>query len=174
MYWEGIDMPKKLNGRRKEKRTLVFGERPGQQLGMFEKEGYYKAELPMEVKPVEASWAFKKRRLGSTNQIMTYPLLNQLPPLYATDAIPLDEKRAIVKYFTPSGAWTWIGFEYDRATNDMFGAVMSPDTYGRWELGYFNLDQLAQARGAFGPAVERDIFFRPMRFGDLKKGSEYA
>tara|TARA_Y100000817_G_C16651966_1_gene453264 strand:- start:239 stop:706 length:468 start_codon:yes stop_codon:yes gene_type:complete len=118
--------------------------------------------------------SYKPSRFGTKNQIMTREIEKALPAMYATDGIPLEEKTAYAKYFTPTSNWTWIAFEYDPKTRDIFGGVQSPNTYGQWELGYTNLDQLANARHKLGfPLVERDVSFTPKKVKDIKKGIDY-
>lgn len=78
-----------------------------------------------------------------------------LPPLYGIEksADPI----AYVKFFTPDSSWTWYAFEYDPAEKIFYGLVEGFEK----EWGYFSLDELAEARGPLGLAIERDLFFEP-------------
>ena len=44
--------------------------------------------------------------------------------------------------------WQWEAYEKEEEENRYFGRVKSPNTYGRWEYGYFNREQLKTA-GAY-------------------------
>ena len=64
---------------------------------------------------------------------------------------------AVVKFFHPSGNWTWLATEFDPETREFFGYVKGFE--GEW--GYFSLDELETVKaGPFGLGVERDLYFR--------------
>jgi hypothetical protein len=44
--------------------------------------------------------------------------------------------------------WRWEALEKTEEDNRYFGRVKSPNTYGKWEYGYFTEDQLKEA-GAY-------------------------
>lgn len=56
--------------------------------------------------------------------------------------------------------WEWEA--YDKEQEDVyFGRVKSPNTYGRWEYGYFTQDQLEQAgayRTDLDPSDDEPLF----------------
>ena len=62
--------------------------------------------------------------------------------------------------------WTWYVTEWDAETGLCFGLVEGFET----ELGYFSLDELAEAT-VFGgvPAVERDLYWKPMTLGEIRR-----
>lgn len=91
-------------------------------------------------------------------------MLAFLPAMYATEGVPTADKIVWVKYFDPSSNWTWYLVEYDPKEKIAFGYVQG---YER-EWGYFSLSELATVRNRLGLGIERDIYFRPQRFGDLK------
>jgi hypothetical protein len=92
-------------------------------------------------------------------KLLTKELLKQLPKIGETEK---QEQIAIVKFFTPDGAWTWYGQEYDG--EDLFyGLVDGMEK----ELGYFSLSELKSVRGQFGLPVERDLWFKPTRIDEL-------
>lgn len=89
-------------------------------------------------------------------ELLTIEVTEQLPPLYSTEGIELEEKTAIVKFFTPDSNWTWYAVEYDG--NDLFfGYVVG--FVGEW--GYFSLSELKSVRGPLGLPIERDLHFDP-------------
>jgi hypothetical protein len=95
-------------------------------------------------------------------KLLTKELKSKLPKLYETENIPLEEKTAIVKFFTPDSSWTWYAVEWD---NDglFFGLV---DGFEK-EWGYFSLSELESVRGHFGLPIERDLYFKPTKIKDI-------
>ena len=98
-------------------------------------------------------------------RLLPNSIRRRLPPLYATEHIPPEDKVAVVKFFTADSAWTLYGIEYD-GHDRFFGFVIGPHA----EWGYFSLRELALARGPYGLPVERDIWFspKPMRLAEPK------
>lgn len=94
-------------------------------------------------------------------KLLTKEVLNQLPPLYATE----EEKDPMVwvKFFYPDFHYTWYGIEFDG--QDLFFGLVDGDFV---ELGYFRLSELVENRGKFGLAIERDRFFQPCRLAVLE------
>jgi len=59
-----------------------------------------------------------------------------------------------VKFFDPTGSWTWFATEFD-GEDTFFGLVHGFEK----ELGYFSLSELQSVRGRFGLGIERDLHF---------------
>ena len=95
--------------------------------------------------------------------LLTKALRKQLPKLGATEHIPCEEKTLVVKFFTPDSNWTWWAVEFD-GEDTFFGLV---DGFER-EWGNFSLAELQSARGRLGLPIERDLYFQPCKFKDLK------
>ena len=78
-------------------------------------------------------------------------------PLYSTEK--QDVTPVIVKFFNPTGNWTWyvLEGEQDETNGDwtFFGLVEGHEK----ELGYFSLGELAAYKGRFGLGIERDLWF---------------
>lgn len=91
-------------------------------------------------------------------KMLTKELEKKLPKLGATDGKPPEEKKAIVKYFSPVGSATWYGCEYDPKERVFFGYVtgLCP---GCDEWGYFSLTELEQVKGPLGIGIERDLYW---------------
>jgi len=108
---------------------------------------------------------------------LTMPSIDELavslPPLYYSEH---HESIARMKFFNPSGSWTWYATEgspvdangyYD--TNEpkvaylFFGLVDGNEP----ELGYFSLTELLEYRGTFGLPIERDLFWEPIPLAEL-------
>ncbi len=103
------------------------------------------------------------------HKLMTKELADTIPPLYANDgADDLDAVVARVKLFSPYARWTWYITEWNAQTGKCFGLVEGFET----ELGYFTLDELAEAT-VFGdvPAVERDLYWQPKTLGEIRRES---
>ncbi len=90
-------------------------------------------------------------------KLLTQAIRNQLPKLYATEAIPLKEKEIVCKFFNPCGAGTWYVVEGQQEEDDFifFGLV---DLHEK-EFGYFSLNELEALRLPFGLNIERDRHF---------------
>ncbi len=117
-----------------------------------------------------AQWdrALEERDAMQANDVSTPELLDAktrtaLPPLYSGEKLGLDA-LAQVKFFTPDAHWTWYGSEFD-GENIFFGLVAGDEI----ELGYFSLDELADANGPLGLAIERDRFFTPTSLRELQE-----
>src|SRR5262245_43368834 len=97
-------------------------------------------------------------------QLLTKKLLATLPPLYSQE----EEKDPVVhvKFFTPDGGWTWYATEGSPEGDDFifFGFVVGP--FPEW--GNFSLNELKSVRGALGLPVERDLYFEPARWSEVK------
>lgn len=85
-----------------------------------------------------------------------------LPALGSTEKQG-DDAMAVVKFFDPTGSWTWYATEFD-GDDTFFGLVDGHEK----ELGYFSLSELQSVRGRFGLGIERDRHFTPTRLGDLR------
>ena len=75
--------------------------------------------------------------------------------------------KPVVKLFTPAGAATWLLTELDPCEDIAFGLCCLG--MGFPELGSVSLSELASVQTPFGPAVERDMYFKAS-----KTLSEYA
>lgn len=84
----------------------------------------------------------------------------QKSPLGSHDGDKTPE--IIVKFFDPTGSWTWYATEGSKTEDgdwEFFGLV---DDHEK-ELGYFVLSELAAVRVRFGLGIERDMHFNGYR-----------
>ncbi len=101
--------------------------------------------------------------------LLPQEIKENLPTLYAQE----NEKDPMVhiKYFDPTGSWTWYVLEGEEVDNDFlfFGFVIGHEA----ELGYFRLSDLLTAkrgiRGLTGLPIERDLTFTPCSLSEVKK-----
>lgn len=98
------------------------------------------------------------------HKLLTQEIRKRLPALYTTEEIPLEEKVAQVKFFSPYNGWRWYAVEFDG--EDIFWGYVEG-----WEKewGTFSLSELASATIAGGlvPAIERDCSFTPKKVGEI-------
>jgi hypothetical protein len=66
-----------------------------------------------------------------------------------------SEDFAHVKFFDPTGSWTWFASEYNPDTKTFYGLVIGHEK----ELGYFSLTELEELKLPMGLKIERDLYF---------------
>ena len=105
-------------------------------------------------------------------RLMNKELAESLP-LYSQDGKKADAV-VVAKYFFPATALTWYVTEGRKEDDDylFFGLVVGTDTSA--EMGYFSLSQLL-AINVYGLRVERDMYFKPKKLGEIcnKSVKEY-
>ena len=74
------------------------------------------------------------------------------------------EFKAVVKLFNPTGQGTWYLSELNPDTNVAFGLCEISEE----EFGYVDLNELTSFKGQMGLSIERDRWFIPTNFSDLK------
>ncbi len=87
-----------------------------------------------------------------------------LPPLYSQDGKG-DAAVAHVKFFDPTGSFTWYATEFD-GDDRFFGLVDGHEM----ELGYFTLSELTDYSGKFGLGIERDRHWSPRPLAEIRAG----
>jgi hypothetical protein len=87
-----------------------------------------------------------------------------IPELYATEHIAMEDKRALVKLYSPVINWEWYIIESD-GKDLCFGLVKGYET----EFGYFSIKELAGIRTVDGYAVKQDLVFKPCNVAELLK-----
>lgn len=99
-------------------------------------------------------------------ELLTKEIENKLAkfPIYSQDGKGNDAK-VICKFFF--GAWTWYVLEGNKLENgdyEFYGIV--ENQYGA-ERGYFTLSQLESVKKWGYPVVERDMYFKACKVGEL-------
>ncbi len=103
------------------------------------------------------------------HELMTREQGETIPALYANENVrDYDYVLAVAKLFSPFSNWTWYVTEWDPETGTCFGLGEGFES----EIGYFSLDELAEAT-VFGgvPAVERDLYWQPKTIGEIRSRS---
>jgi hypothetical protein len=90
-------------------------------------------------------------------------ILKDVPPLYATEHLPLGQKFVRVKLFVPWSSWTFYVVECDPEGRTAWGLVNGLED----EFGYFDIAELEAMRGPGGLTVERDLHFSPCTVAEL-------
>lgn len=100
-------------------------------------------------------------------KLLTKELLHQFEKVGRQEEV--KDPVVIAKFFNPTGAGTWYATEYDATEGLFFGYV---SIFGDWndEWGYFSLDELESYRGKFGLGIERDVYFEPKPFSEIRGG----
>lgn len=102
-----------------------------------------------------------------TLKLLTKKLEKQLPAYGATENIPLQDKIAVCKFFTPMSNWTWYAIEYDPEERIFFGYVCGIEK----ELGDFSLDEFEDLNH-FSRKIERDMSFEPTKLSEINELKE--
>ncbi len=102
--------------------------------------------------------------------LLTEELKAELPALYTQENE--SDPMVYIKYFDPTGSWTWYVTEGEETSNDdflFFGFVVGDSP----ELGYFTLRELESAKrsctGIRALPLERDLYFTPCKLSEVKK-----
>jgi len=96
--------------------------------------------------------------------LLTKEIRARIPKLYEQDGKG-EDSIAYVKFFDPSGSWTWFATEGQPDLDDD-GKEIDFTFYGlvygfEKEFGYFSLNELQTVKGRFGLGIERDLHFKP-------------
>lgn len=78
-----------------------------------------------------------------------------------------NDADIIVKFFNPCGAGTWYVIEGDELPNGDFEFFGLVELFER-EYCYFTLSQLTSLKLPFGMKIERDLYFKNKKIGDIK------
>ncbi len=104
-------------------------------------------------------------------KLMTQEIEKNVPPLYHHEKTG-DAPKAIVKYFDPTGSWTWYVAEGQKQPDGdwlFWGAVNGFE----FEYGYFTLRELQHAKdgcsGLQSLPIERDLHFNSTPLSELRR-----
>ena len=97
-----------------------------------------------------------------TTTLLTSEDKANIPELYKSEDLKVDDMVVHAKFFTPWSNWTWYVIEFD-GEDRCFGYVKGLED----EFGYFLLSELESIEGPFGLKVERDRHFEPKPFSRI-------
>ncbi len=95
-------------------------------------------------------------------KLLTKAIEAKLPALYTNEDKPKEETPIIVKFFDPTGRYTFYVTEGEKREDGdwlFFGYVESAITPDFDELGYTTLSELESVKGKLGLGIERDLHY---------------
>ena len=75
-----------------------------------------------------------------------------------------EEAICVVKFFDPTGSWTWYATEFD-GKDTFFGLVDGFEL----EWGSFSLSELKSVKGPLGLGIERDRYIGMPKLKDMRR-----
>ena len=87
-------------------------------------------------------------------QLLTEEIRAKFKKVGSQDGKEPGEHQCIVKFFDPTGSWTWYATEFD-GEDTFFGLVDGFEL----EWGSFSLTELQSVKGPLGLGIERDLYF---------------
>jgi len=94
-------------------------------------------------------------------ELMTQEIREQFKKIGSQDGKDA-EAICVVKYFDPTGSWTWYATEFDQE-DTFFGLVDGFEL----EWGPFLLSELQSVHGALGLGIERDLYIGMPKLKDI-------
>jgi hypothetical protein len=94
---------------------------------------------------------------------------DSLPKLYSTEDVPLEQKIAYIKLYSPYSKWVWLILEGEETENGdflMFGYVIGHES----ELGYISLKELEACNSEYYEdrcLVMKDDDFKPVTLKEM-------
>ena len=96
--------------------------------------------------------------------------LEQLPTLYSTEDIPLEEKVIHMHFFI--GGCDWYAAEYDPRVRAFFGYAILNNDLQNAEWGEFSFDELREVRTRQGYEIDRDLYWLLRKANEVEKIKE--
>ena len=93
--------------------------------------------------------------------------LAKLPPLYATEHIPLAETLIPMHFFL--GGCDWYVAEYSPHECNFFGFAILNDDLQNAEWGYVNYDELRSVKTTQGIEVDRDLHWKARKASEIER-----
>jgi len=93
--------------------------------------------------------------------------LAKLPRLYDTEDLSLKKKVIHMHFFL--GGCDWYTAEYSPDERNFFGYVILNANYENAEWGYMSFDELRETKTPHGFEVDRDLYWKPTKAGDVEK-----
>lgn len=100
-------------------------------------------------------------------ELMTKEIRGKFKEIGSQEKKEMGEQIVVVKFFDPTGSWTWYATEFDG--NDIFFGLV--DGF-ELEWGTFSLSELQSVKGRFGLGIERDLYFGMPKIKDIGRLKE--
>ena len=97
-------------------------------------------------------------------QLLTKEILKKFKEIGSQENVPIAEQICVVKFFDPTGSWTWYATEFD-GKDTFFGLVDGFEL----EWGTFSLSELKSVKGRFGLGIERDLYIGTPKMKDISQ-----
>jgi len=95
-------------------------------------------------------------------ELLTKEIREGFTKIGSQDGKEPDEHICVVKFFDPTGSWTWYATEFDG--EDMFFGLV--DGF-ELEWGSFSLSELKSVEVGLGLRIERDLYFGMPKLKDV-------
>jgi len=100
-------------------------------------------------------------------ELMTKEIREKFKEVGSQEKKEIGEQIVVVKFFDPTGSWTWYATEFD-GEDTFFGLVDGFEL----EWGTFSLSELQSVKGRFGLGIERDLYFGMPKIKDIQRLKE--
>lgn len=100
-------------------------------------------------------------------ELLTQEIRRKFKEIGSQEKKELGEQIVVVKFFDPTGSWTWYATEFD-GKDIFFGLVDGFEL----EWGTFSLSEMQSVKGRFGLGIERDLYFGMPMIKDIGRLKE--
>ncbi|KKN86992.1 hypothetical protein LCGC14_0262610 [marine sediment metagenome] len=100
-------------------------------------------------------------------ELLTKEIREKFKKVGSQEKKELGEQIVVVKFFDPTGSWTWYATEFD-GKDIFFGLVDGFEL----EWGPFSLSEMQSVKGRFGLGIERDRYFGMPMIKDIERLKE--
>ena len=100
-------------------------------------------------------------------ELLTKEIRDAFKKIGSQEGKPPEEQVCVVKFFDPTGSWTWYATEFD-GEDTFFGLVDGFEL----EWGTFSLSELRSIKGRFGLGIERDRYIGMPKLKDVPRLQE--
>lgn len=90
----------------------------------------------------------------------------KIPPLYASENVPLKDKKIHEHFFLAGN--DWYVAEYDPEDQLIFGYAILNGDYQNAEWGYVDYRELKDIK-VHGFEIDRDLYWKPTKAGEIEK-----
>lgn len=166
-----VETTNRFNAKRLSELAEMLDPQISAIVAAYEEDDIEKLTKLIAIGKIENKVTIKPQPIPGMNPIITEEIKERLPKLYSQEDKKPEDVKVIVKFFDPTGNWTWYATEGEKIGTIEEGAFKDQDDYRFFgfvqgienELGYFTLSELSTAKsrstGIRGLPIERDIHF---------------